>query len=71
MSVLDFKEIPEAHIASGEQDKFELFARDFFEQLGYKIIREPGRGADGGADLIIEEERKGIAGSTTIIYWQS
>ena len=66
MSVLDFKEIPEAHKATGEQDKFELFARDFFAHLGYKIIREPGRGADGGADILIEEERKGISGNTSV-----
>jgi len=66
MSVLDFKEIPEAHIATGEQDKFELFARDFFAHLDYKILREPGRGADGGADIIIEEERKGISGNTSV-----
>jgi len=66
MSVLDFKEIPEAHKANGEQDKFELFARDFFSHLGYEILRDPGRGADGGADLIIEEERKGISGITKI-----
>lgn len=31
--VLDFKEIPQANIASGEQDTFELFARDFIGRL--------------------------------------
>lgn len=68
MSLLDFKEIPEAHKASGLQDKFELFARDFFEYLGYKILRGPSRGADGGCDLIVGEERTGIAG-TTLVKW--
>lgn len=64
--ILDFKEIPEAHISTGKQDTFEMFARDFFEELGFKIIVEPDRGADGGRDLIIEEEREGILGKTNI-----
>lgn len=68
MSILDFKEIPEAHKATGLQDKFELFARELFEYLGYKVIRGPSRGADGGCDLILEETRTGIAGST-IVKW--
>lgn len=68
MSLLDFKEIPEAHKATGQQDKFELFARDFFEHLGYKVLRGPGRGADGGCDLILEESRSGIAG-TSVVKW--
>jgi len=44
MPILNFKEIPEAHIANGEQDRFEMFARDFLEYLGYKIISNPDRG---------------------------
>ena len=68
MAVLDFKEIPEAHIATGEQDTFELFARDFLEFIGYKIITDPDRGADGGVDLIVEESRTGVGGET-IIRW--
>lgn len=66
MAVLDFKEIPEAHIASGLQDTFELFARDFLSFMGYKIITDPDRGADGGADLIVEERRTGIGGETHV-----
>lgn len=68
MSVLDFKEIPEAHIASGLQDTFELFARDFLKFVGYKIITDPDRGADGGVDLVVEESRTGVGGET-IIRW--
>ena len=64
--ILDFKEIPEAHIAGGKQDTFEMFARDFFEELGFNIIEGPDRGADGGRDLIIEEERNGLLGKTNI-----
>ncbi len=66
MAVLDFKEIPEANKASGLQDTFELFARDFLEFMGYKIISDPDRGADGGKDLIVEESRTGVGGETKI-----
>lgn len=68
MPILDFKEIPEAHKASGLQDTFELFARDFLAFLGYKIITDPDRGADGGVDLMVEEKRTGVGGET-IIRW--
>ncbi|MBZ0287167.1 MAG: restriction endonuclease, partial [Anaerolineae bacterium] len=54
------------HTNSGQQDNFELFARDFLEYRGYKIISQPGRGADGGADLIVEEVRTGIGGETNV-----
>ncbi|HIB5266505.1 TPA: hypothetical protein ACWW8T_001809 [Escherichia coli] len=57
MPVLDFKEIPEAHKATGLQDTFELFSRDFLAFLGYKIISDPDRGADGGVDIIAEEKK--------------
>ncbi|WP_133718635.1 restriction endonuclease [Methylocaldum gracile] len=66
MAVLDFKEIPEAHIATGEQDQFELFAREFLSNLGYKILSGPDRGADGGKDLVVEEKRVGVGGETCI-----
>jgi hypothetical protein len=68
MAVLDFKEIPEAHIATGLQDTFELFARDFLAFIGYKIITDPDRGADGGVDLVVEEKRTGVGGET-VIRW--
>lgn len=66
MSVLNFKEIPQANLATGRQDEFELFARDFFSYLGYKIISEPDRGQDGGKDILVEESRRGISGETKI-----
>ena len=50
MAVLDFKEIPKAHKVSGLQDTFELFARDFLSFIGYKILTDPDRGADGGVE---------------------
>jgi len=65
MPVLDFKEIPQANKSGGNQDIFELFARDFFEALGYEIELSPGRGADGGKDLVVIEPMTGILTKTT------
>lgn len=59
--ILDFKEIPEANRGGGLQDTFELFTRDFLQYLGYKIVSNPDRGADGKKDLIVEEIVNGIA----------
>jgi len=64
--ILNFKEIPQANKGNGLQDEFELFARDFLEFLGYKIINSPDRGADGKKDLIVEEIRKGLSGESRI-----
>lgn len=66
MPILNFKEIPEAHIASGSQDEFEMFARDFLELMGYSIISNPDRGADGGIDIIAEEIRVGVGGRSYV-----
>jgi hypothetical protein len=68
MSALDFREIPQANLANGEQDEFELFARDFFVYLGYKIISEPDRGQDGGKDILVQESRTGIGGETKVLW---
>ena len=64
MPVLDFQEIEKAKSNNGLQDSFELFSRDFFDFMGFKIIQDPNRGQDGGADLILEETRNGIIGET-------
>ena len=45
-------------------DDFESFARDLLEALDFRIIVPPSRGADGGKDLIVEENLGGIAGTT-------
>lgn len=66
MAILNFKEIPPANSATGEQDEFELFSRDFLEFAGYKIISEPDRGQDGGIDILVEEIRSGVGGDTFI-----
>ena len=64
--ILDFKEIPVANGGDGTQDTFELFARDFLSYLGYRIIEDPARGADGKKDLIVEEVLTGVAAEQTI-----
>jgi len=66
MPVLDFREIPEAHVSAGHQDRFEFFARDFLEYIGYGIVESPSRGADGGKDLIVLDVRKGVGGESNI-----
>ena len=68
LTILDFKEIPPANSSDGKQDTFEIFARDFFSMLGYTIVSNPNRGADGGKDIIIREIRTGLGGET-IINW--
>ncbi|MCR9234346.1 MAG: HsdR family type I site-specific deoxyribonuclease [bacterium] len=66
MPILDFTEIASGNVANGQQDEFELFARDFFEHLGYQIVNGPDRGPDDGRDLVISETRTGIGGATTV-----
>ena len=66
--IIDFKEIPQANTGSGLQDSFELFSRDFLEDLGFEILQHPDRGPDGKKDLIVGEMRKGIAGKT-LLKW--
>lgn len=64
MSKINFKEIPQANTGEGNQDTFELLARDFLFVLGYKIEEGPSRGPDGGKDLIVLEPMSGILSST-------
>jgi len=66
MALLDFKEIPRANDASGRQDSFELFARDFLKYRGYSVVSGPDRGTDAGRDLIVLESRVGVGGETKI-----
>ncbi|HLA95915.1 MAG TPA: restriction endonuclease [Pyrinomonadaceae bacterium] len=66
MARIDFKEIPQANLANGEQDTFELFARDFLEITGYEITTEPNRGSDGGRDFTVTEIRRGVGGTSRI-----
>jgi len=66
MALIDFKEISKANVASGNQDCFELFAREFLNALGFSIIEDPDRGQDGGRDLIVSEKRAGIISNTEV-----
>ena len=66
MAALDFKEIAQANLGSGEQDSFELFSRDFLAFLGYKVLLNPSRGADSGKDVVVEEKRSGVGGDTFV-----
>lgn len=51
--MLDYAEIK-------DDETWELFARDYLEELGFKIIVPPGRGADQGRDLLISEQMTGL-----------
>jgi hypothetical protein len=68
MPLLDFREISRADIANGEQDTFEMFARDFLELFGFRAVSGPDRGQDLGRDVIVEERRTGVMGET-IVRW--
>lgn len=52
--ILNFKEIPQAHRGGGLQDSWELFCREFLLTIGYVILEDPSRGADGGLDLKVK-----------------
>lgn len=65
MPALNFTEIATPTSGPG-RDKFELFARDTLDLLGFKVLEGPDRGADGGRDLLVEERRTGVGGETRI-----
>jgi hypothetical protein len=65
MPVLDFKEIPIPTVGA-TRDQFELFAREFPEFIGFKVIVGPDRGPDGGRDLVVQDARTGVAGETLV-----
>lgn len=66
MPTLDLTEIPSPRDGMKGFDAFELFAREFLEFLGFKVISQPARGPDGGKDLVVKEVRSGAGGSTTL-----
>jgi hypothetical protein len=65
MPIFDFKEIPIA-TAGADRDQFELFAREFLDSIGFKIVVGPDRGPEAGRDLIVEEVRTGVVGETRV-----
>lgn len=67
--IIDFKEIPQSNIGGDEQDRFEQFACDFLDDVGFKIIIRPSRGADGKMDMKVREQRTGNSGEITTVDW--
>ena len=67
MPILDFEEIP-IPTGGAARDQFELFAREFLEFVGFKVIVGPNRGPDGGRDMVVQETRTGVAGET-LVKW--
>lgn len=57
---IDFTEIPPANSSDGKQDRFELFAREMLKTIGFEILEQPDRGADGGKDILVSETLRGI-----------
>lgn len=54
--MIDFKEVK--HF-----ETWELFARDFLENMGFFIESDPSRGADGGKDMLVSELIDGKIGN--------
>lgn len=54
--MIDFSEIQDG-------ETWELFARDFLQEMGFFIESSPDRGPDGGKDIFITEELKGSLGN--------
>lgn len=50
-----------AEIRDGEA--WELFARDFLQEMGFFVESSPDRGPDGGKDILVTEELKGSLGN--------
>ena len=67
MAALDFTEIPSAQNGP-DRDRFELFARKFLFAEGFRVVEQPDRGAHGGRDIIVEEDRLGPGGAS-VVRW--
>lgn len=67
MAALNFTEIAPAQ-SGPNRDSFELFTRELLLAEGFRIVEHPDRGADGGRDLIIEEDRSGPGGAN-VVRW--
>lgn len=65
MPILDFREIP-LSTHGPERDQFELFACEFLDSKGFRILVGPDRGPDAGRDLVVEEIRTGLLGETRV-----
>jgi len=54
--MIDFREIP------SDGETWELFARDFLQEIGFFVESGPDRGADRGRDILVTEQLKGHIG---------
>jgi len=54
--MLDYTEISDG-------DRWELFCRDYLVAAGFVVDVPPGRGPDGGRDLIVTEQLRGTLAS--------
>lgn len=52
---VDFRELPAQSRDGHLSDAFELFAREFFEALGFRVTEHPARGTDLGRDLVLDD----------------
>jgi hypothetical protein len=60
MRKVEWTEMPPSHQPGDDQDRFEMFARDFLSALGLEILQGLGRGVDRGCDLLVTECLAGI-----------
>ena len=61
ISIIDFNEIESSH-------KFEQFAEDVLQSQGFKIIKRPGEGPDGGRDMVVTDTLIGRVSNKAIKY---
>lgn len=54
--MIDFTEIEDS-------ETWELFSRDFLQEIGFYIESSPDRGPDGGKDILVTEELSGNLGN--------
>lgn len=57
---IDLAEIATAHGAEHDLVRVDMFARDFLTAKGLTVFDGPGRGPDGGRNLIVEEVVAGV-----------
>lgn len=59
--MIDFKEIPDGDI-------WEEFCRDYLSALGLVVEVPPGRGPDGGKDLLVKEQLRGTLATRSFTW---
>lgn len=59
--MIDFTEIPDG-------DGWEAFCRDYLIAWGLVVEIPPARGTDGGMDLLVREQLKGVPASRSFTW---